>query len=93
MKVSLKSKSLTAVRVPCFIAAAAAGVTAQSDGSQQNKTGRAGTFAIVGARVVTVSGGVIERARSYTTERSRPCGGSSSAAGAEESTVPAPCPG
>lgn len=33
---------------------------AQSDGSQQNKTGRAGTFAIVGARVVTVSGGVIE---------------------------------
>lgn len=35
-------------------------VFAQSDGSQQNKTGRAGTFAIVGARVVTVSGGVIE---------------------------------
>ncbi|NOT48117.1 MAG: hypothetical protein HOP17_10270, partial [Acidobacteria bacterium] len=33
---------------------------AQSDGSQQNKTGRAGTFAIVGARVVTVSGAVIE---------------------------------
>lgn len=33
---------------------------AQSDGSQQNKTGRAGTFAIVGARIVTVSGGVIE---------------------------------
>lgn len=34
--------------------------TAQSDGSQQNKTGRAGTFAIVGARIVTVSGAVIE---------------------------------
>ncbi|PYS99562.1 MAG: amidohydrolase [Acidobacteria bacterium] len=33
---------------------------AQSDGSQQNKTGRAGTFAIVNARVVTVSGAVIE---------------------------------
>ncbi len=33
---------------------------AQSDGSQQNKTGRAGTFAIVGARVVTVTGAVIE---------------------------------
>jgi len=32
----------------------------QSDGSQQNKTGRAGTFAIVGARIVTVSGAVIE---------------------------------
>ncbi|MGQ0541017.1 MAG: amidohydrolase family protein [Blastocatellia bacterium] len=33
---------------------------AQSDGSQQNRTGRAGTFAIVNARVVTVSGDVIE---------------------------------
>jgi len=33
---------------------------AQSDGSQQNKTGRAGTFAIVNARIVTVSGAVIE---------------------------------
>ena len=32
----------------------------QSDGSQQNLTGRIGTFAIVNARVVTVSGGVIE---------------------------------
>lgn len=38
------------------------GVTAlgQSDGSQQNKTGRNGTFAIVGARIVTVSGAIIE---------------------------------
>ena len=35
-------------------------VGAQSDGSQQNKTGRAGTFAIMNARIVTVSGGVIE---------------------------------
>jgi imidazolonepropionase-like amidohydrolase len=33
---------------------------AQSDGSQQNKTGRAGTFAITNARIVTVSGAVIE---------------------------------
>src|SRR6188768_4552415 len=32
----------------------------QSDGSQQNKTGRPGTFAIVGARVVPVSGPAIE---------------------------------
>lgn len=32
----------------------------QSDGSQQNKTGRAGTFAITNARIVTVSGAVIE---------------------------------
>lgn len=39
---------------------AAATVSAQSDGSQQNKTGRAGTFAIVGAKIVTVSGAVIE---------------------------------
>lgn len=37
-----------------------AGVIGQSDGSQQNKTGRGGTFAIVGARIVTVSGSVIE---------------------------------
>ncbi|MEQ1642631.1 MAG: amidohydrolase family protein [Pyrinomonadaceae bacterium] len=35
-------------------------IAAQSDGSQQNKTGRGGTFAIVGARIVTVSGAVIE---------------------------------
>jgi len=32
----------------------------QSDGAQQNRTGKAGTFAIVGARIVTVSGAVIE---------------------------------
>jgi imidazolonepropionase-like amidohydrolase len=33
---------------------------AQNDGTEQNATGRTGTFAIVGARVVTVSGAVIE---------------------------------
>lgn len=33
---------------------------AQSDGSQQNKSGRSGTFAIVNTRIVTVSGAVIE---------------------------------
>ena len=33
---------------------------AQSDGSQQNQTGRAGTFAITNARIFTVSGPVIE---------------------------------
>ena len=32
----------------------------QSDGSQQNQTGRAGTFAITNARIYTVSGAVIE---------------------------------
>jgi len=36
------------------------GALAQNDGSEQNVTGRAGTFAIVGARVVTVSGAVID---------------------------------
>jgi len=36
------------------------GIFAQSDGSQQNQTGKAGTFAITGARIVTVSGAVIE---------------------------------
>lgn len=40
----------------CFLTS----VSAQSDGSQQNKTGRAGTFAITNARIVTVSGAVIE---------------------------------
>lgn len=33
---------------------------AQSDGSQQNVIGKAGTFAIVNARIVTVSGATIE---------------------------------
>ena len=35
-------------------------VNAQNDGSEQNQTGRPGTFAIVGARIVTVSGATIE---------------------------------
>ncbi|MEP6946987.1 MAG: amidohydrolase family protein [Acidobacteriota bacterium] len=35
-------------------------VNAQNDGSEQNQNGRAGTFAIVGARIVTVSGATIE---------------------------------
>src|SRR3954463_966336 len=33
---------------------------AQNDGSEQNKTGRTGTFAITNARIVTVSGATIE---------------------------------
>jgi len=33
---------------------------AQNDGSEQNQTGKAGTFAIVGARIVTVSGATID---------------------------------
>jgi imidazolonepropionase-like amidohydrolase len=35
-------------------------VFAQNDGSEQNVNGRAGTFAITGARIVTVSGATIE---------------------------------
>ncbi|HEY0462278.1 MAG TPA: amidohydrolase family protein [Pyrinomonadaceae bacterium] len=35
-------------------------VSAQSDGSQQNILGRTGTFAIMNARIVTVSGATIE---------------------------------
>lgn len=35
-------------------------IFAQSDGSQQNVLGRAGSFAIINARIVTVSGAVIE---------------------------------
>jgi imidazolonepropionase-like amidohydrolase len=35
-------------------------IDAQNDGSQQNKTGRAGTFAITNAKIVTVSGATID---------------------------------
>lgn len=54
-------RSLSASLLLCgSILLLAAFASAQNDGSQQNQTGRAGTFAIVGARVVTVSGAVIE---------------------------------
>jgi imidazolonepropionase-like amidohydrolase len=43
-----------------FVLACVATAFGQNDGSEQNVTGRAGTFAIVGARVYTVSGAVIE---------------------------------
>src|SRR5688500_100645 len=46
--------------ITVVITAGVAGAYAQNDGSEQNQTGRAGTFAIVGARVYTVSGPVIE---------------------------------
>jgi len=39
----------------------------QNDGAEQNKTGRAGTFAIVNARIVTVSGAVIENGNVFDT--------------------------
>lgn len=65
-KMGLKSKVSSLKLFPSVLAAAAlflginAVVSAQSDGAQQNRTGKAGTFAIVGARIVTVSGAVIE---------------------------------
>jgi imidazolonepropionase-like amidohydrolase len=45
-----------------FVAITALGgfASAQNDGSEQNQTGRAGTFAITNARIYTVSGPVIE---------------------------------
>jgi len=54
-------KSFSAsLRLCVVIIILAFGVFAQSDGSQQNQTGKAGTFAITNARIVTVSGAVIE---------------------------------
>ena len=43
-----------------FICGQISSALAQSDGSQQNLTGKAGTFAITNARIVTVSGATIE---------------------------------
>jgi imidazolonepropionase-like amidohydrolase len=43
-----------------FICGQISTATAQNDGSQQNQTGKAGTFAITNARIVTVSGATIE---------------------------------
>lgn len=43
-----------------LVACLALAANGQSDGSQQNQTGRAGYFAIVNARIVPVSGPVIE---------------------------------
>ncbi len=48
------------LRVCCSIFLFAIVSFAQNDGSEQNQTGRTGTFAIVGARIVTVSGPEIE---------------------------------
>ena len=53
-------KSVLSLCLSVFICGLISSVFAQSDGSQQNQTGKAGTFAIVNARIVTVSGGVIE---------------------------------
>ena len=55
MKCIQKATALAAATL-----AFAAFAFAQSDGSQQNRTGRPGTFAIVNARIVPVSGPAIE---------------------------------
>jgi len=56
----MKSKILLNLCLSVFICGLFSAVSAQNDGTEQNATGRAGTFAIVGARIVTVSGSVIE---------------------------------
>src|SRR3954447_18417629 len=61
MKLNLKMQNAKIIAASLFILAAVSiGINAQNDGSEQNQNGRAGTFAIVGARIVTVSGAVIE---------------------------------
>ncbi|MBK6749698.1 MAG: amidohydrolase family protein [Acidobacteria bacterium] len=55
-----KLKSFLIVSLSVFICGQFSSVKEQNDGSQQNATGKAGTFAIVGARIVTVSGATIE---------------------------------
>lgn len=48
------------VRLYTAILVFALAALAQNDGTEQNQTGRAGTFAIVGARIVPVSGPTVE---------------------------------
>lgn len=57
---SKKAKSFFNLCLSVIVCGWISVVSAQSDGSQQNKTGRGGTFAITNARIVTVSGAVIE---------------------------------
>ncbi|MBX3293675.1 MAG: amidohydrolase family protein [Acidobacteria bacterium] len=53
-------KARIAIALCLSIIVGSLSASAQSDGSEQNKTGTPGTFAIVGARIVTVTGAVIE---------------------------------
>ena len=53
-------KLLSFLCLSLFIGGQISSVYAQNDGSEQNVTGKAGTFAITNARIVTVSGAVIE---------------------------------
>lgn len=57
---SKKAKLFFILALSVLICGQISSVLAQNDGAEQNKTGRAGTFAIVGARIVTVSGATIE---------------------------------
>ncbi len=66
MKVKVKSKKAKIFKIlfhlclSVFICGQISFVLAQNDGSEQNVIGKAGTFAIVNARIVTVSGATIE---------------------------------
>ncbi|MCA1624820.1 MAG: hypothetical protein LC778_13660 [Acidobacteria bacterium] len=61
IKNSKLNKSLSYLCLSVFICSLFfLNVFAQNDGSLQNQTGRAGTFAITNARIVTVSGTTIE---------------------------------
>jgi imidazolonepropionase-like amidohydrolase len=53
-------KSISYLCLAVFIGGQISSVFAQNDGSEQNVLGKAGTFAITNARIVTVSGAVIE---------------------------------
>lgn len=60
MKRTMLRSVITLLTLGIIITIGRLTIVAQNDGIEQNNTGRAGTFAIVGARVVTVSGIVIE---------------------------------
>ena len=57
---SKKAKQFINLCLSVFICGLLSSVFGQNDGSEQNQTGKAGTFAIVNARIVTVSGATIE---------------------------------
>src|SRR5438132_5366767 len=57
---SKKAKVFFGLCLSVFVCGSVSLFRAQNDGSEQNQTGRAGTFAIVGARIITVSGATIE---------------------------------
>src|SRR6185369_10632682 len=59
-KVKLPMVFSAALHLCAAILLLTAAIVAQNDGSEQNVTGKAGTFAIIGARIVPVSGAVIE---------------------------------